>query len=415
MEHFDVLVVGGGSAGLAAAVGAARTGAKTLLVERLGALGGMASASLIHSICGLYHLPEHRQGEFCNPGFAPEFARRLLKSGNARGPVRMGRVDVLLHSPFGFARLADQIAHETSGLEVRLHCDLIGCDPGAQTVEILCRGIRSTLTARSFVDASGDGVLAALAGAQFELEPSSRLQRPAYVFSMQNVPFESVSDHARLRIARLLAGAVKEGRLEKGALGAALRAGCKPGEVFVTIDLAAGPEFDPLSPQCLSRLEMEGRRLAAQVSDLLIAEAAGFAQSSIAAFPARIGVRESRRVACEYRLEESDLLEGAQFEDAVAVATWPMELREQATGPKLRYPQGSAPCQIPLRSLRLLGKPNFFVAGRCLGASHEAQASTRVIGTCFATGESAGIAAALRAQGAEVNAVAVNAGRSRWT
>src|SRR5437588_456312 len=106
--HVDVLVAGGGSAGLAAAVSAARLGARTLLVEHHGSLGGMAPAALVHSICGLYHLPKGGSAPaFANEGFAQEFARRLLLTGGASGPVRMGRVDVLLQQPTAFARLAD--------------------------------------------------------------------------------------------------------------------------------------------------------------------------------------------------------------------------------------------------------------------------------------------------------------------
>src|SRR5271154_3033436 len=138
---FDVVVAGGGSAGLAAAVAAARLGARTLLVERNGLLGGMASAALVHSICGLYRLPkgEGRGGgrdswrpadgraapELANEGFAAEFARRLLAAGGASGPVRMGRVEVLLQRPVAFAQLCDVMAQETPNLEIRLQSEIV--------------------------------------------------------------------------------------------------------------------------------------------------------------------------------------------------------------------------------------------------------------------------------------------------
>lgn len=412
MEQFDVLVAGGGSAGLAAAVSASRLGAKTLLVEPLGVLGGMTAASLIHSICGLYYLPECREGVFCNPGFASEFAHRLLKNGGARGPVRMGRVDVLLHWPIAFARLADEIVQESSNLFLLLHSEVTRLDPDLRCAEIFCRGTRKRVGVGSVIDATGDGVLAAIAGREFEREESRRLQRPAYIFSMQGLEPGALADNARMRIARLIVGAVNEKKLDRGALGVGVRGGSRQGQAYVTIDLRAD-DFDPTDAACLTRLELEGRKLAGQIAQFLIGNAPGFENSSIEMMPSRAGIRESRRVACEYRLESEDLLRGARFEDAVGVAAWPMELREQATGPKLRYPEGGLPCEIPLRALRARGVPNFFVAGRCLGASHEAQASIRVIGTCLATGESAGIAAALQAAGDEVSAAAVNTGRSR--
>src|SRR5258708_5760156 len=117
---FDVVVAGGGSAGLAAAVAAARLGVNTLLVERNGLLGGMASAALVHSICGLYRLSKGDGAPvLANAGFAAEFAKRLLADGGASGPVRMGRVEVLLQRPVAFAGLCDAFARETPNLEVR--------------------------------------------------------------------------------------------------------------------------------------------------------------------------------------------------------------------------------------------------------------------------------------------------------
>ena len=106
-------------------------------------------------------------------------------------------------------------------------------------------------------------------------------------------------------------------------------------------------------------------------------------------------------------MEAGDLLRGARFEDEVALAAWPMELREQATGARLKFPENGQPCGIPLRALRSKSKENLFAAGRCLSSSHEAQASLRVIGTCLATGEAAGIAASLLASGRECEAGAV--------
>jgi hypothetical protein len=139
----------------------------------------------------------------------------------------------------------------------------------------------------------------------------------------------------------------------------------------------------------------------------------GFSNAFIAALPARVGVRESRRVRGETRIETADVLCGATFPDAVALSTWPIEMREEATGARLRFPEENRPCEVPLGALRARGFPNLFVAGRCLSSSHEAQASLRVIGTCLATGEAAGLAAAILAAGAEPTAAAVRSERER--
>ena len=393
---FDVFVAGGGSAGLAAAVAAARSGARTLLVERHGALGGMASAALVHSICGLYRLPhdKNQPPAPANAGFAPEFARRLAAASGAHGPVRMGRVDVLLHRPASFARLADVIARDTPGLTVRLHSEIVGAT--ADEAVLSCRGVAQTVRAGAWVDATGDAVLATLRGTATEIEPAASLQRPAFIFALGGVDPSSLDDDARLRLARRIVGAVRSGSLPAELLGAHFRASPQPGEAFVTIDLSGGERFDPLDPACLTSLETEGRDLAEQLLAFLRAESEGFGAVYVAAWPARAGVRESRRAVGRYRLETADMEAGTVFADAVAYSAWPMELRETTQGPKLRYPTGEHPCGVPLRSLRVPDDDRLFIAGRCVSCSHEAQASLRVIGTCLATGEAAGIAAALQ-------------------
>lgn len=407
--EFDVLIAGGGSAGLAAAISAARAGARTLLVERHGSIGGMVSAALVHSICGLYRLPiGDAPPVLANGGFAAEFARRLLASGGASGPVRLGRVDVLLQRPTAFAQLADVLVRETPGLTVRLHTEIV---EAGETVRLSCRGKLDEVRARTLIDATGDAALAVLRGAACEIEPSAQLQRPAFIFALGGVADGAVDETARLRIAQRVARAVKEGALPLEALGTHLRGSSQPGEVFVTIDLHGGAAFDPLDPAGLSELETSGRHVAQRVAEFLRAELDGFGASYVAAWPARVGIRESRRVIGEYRLEGDDVVNAAQFPDAIAAAAWPIELRETASGPRLRFPPSGNPCDVPLRSLRARDDESLFVAGRCLSCSHEAQASVRVIGTCFATGEAAGFAAALLAKGSSVTAAAVLAMR----
>ncbi len=410
-ETFDVCVAGGGSAGLAAAVAAARSGARTLLVERHGSLGGMASAALVHSVCGLYKLPgKGAAAELANEGFAAEFGRRLLASGQAHGPVRMGRVDVLLHRPAAFAQLADALTlAEKSRLSVRLHTELAAAD--TETVTLACRGRFQQVRAHAWVDATGDAVLATLRGTPCETEPTQRLQRPAFIFALGGVDPATLDDDGRLRLARRIVGAVRAGILPGGMLGAHFRASPQPGEAFVTIDLTGGDTFDPLDPDCLTGLETEGRELGGKLTEYLQREAEGFAGAYVAAWPGRAGVRESRRVVGQYRVTADDIAAGVEFSDTVAWSAWPMEFRETANGPRLRFPAEERSCGVPLRALQVQADPTLFVAGRCLSCSHEAQAALRVIGTCLATGEAAGLAAAHQADHGYSDAAVVRAAR----
>lgn len=415
----DVVIAGGGSAGLAAAVSSARAGAQTLLFERHGALGGMVPSALVHSICGLYRLRDEPGSVPAHRGFPAEFASRLLACGGASGPVRMGRVDVLLQQPIAFAWVADQLAQAERNLTVRFHTELISADAngdGIESVGLICRGRRETVWAKAFVDATGDALLTEMAGGG--CEQAATLQRPAFIFSLCGVATAAMDGDGRLGLARRLATAVGEGALPKGVLGAHFRPSgeSRQGEVFVTVDLdnpPGHPEFDPASPESLAAMEFYGRELAHALALFLRRSAGGFESAYLAAFPTRAGVRESRRIQGEIRIEAADILEGATFPDAVSLSAWPIEMREQATGPRLRFPNANRPCEVPLRALRVRGVRNLFAAGRCISSSHEAQAALRVIATCMGTGEAAGFAAALLAGGDDPSASAIEAAREK--
>ena len=395
-ERFDVAVIGGGSAGLAAAVTAARTGARTLLVDRYGFLGGMGTASLVHSFCGLYLLRDEPGAVLANPGFASEVAERMIRA-TGLGPVRMGRVDVLPQHPVEFVRIADELVSREPSLELRLHSEVSGVswDQDAWEIQLCGRaGVRPVL-ARTLVDASGDAIVASLLGSGSEMVDAPRLQRPAYVFGLHNPRL--LGDDARLQTAGSLVDGIRAGRLTPDALGMVFRNSGRAGEVFGTLDLAGGEtlaDYDPLNAACLTALEIRGRKVASEAVEWLSQSSEFWKGAYISHWPVRAGVRESRRWRGDHTLTGRDLLNGSRFEDEIALATWPMEFRETPKGPKLRYPVDNKPAGIPLRCLKPAGIERLFVAGRCISTDHDAQASIRVMGTCFATGEAAGRAAA---------------------
>lgn len=391
-ESFDVVVIGGGCAGIAAAVSAARLGARTLLVERHGCAGGMGTASLVHTFCGLYLIRREPGAVLANPGFPSEMAGRMI-AATGLGPVRMGRVDVLPQHPVEFARIADELISAEQALELQLHSEVVAVARREDwEIGIAGRGGLRRVTACSLVDASGDAVVAAMLGVDSEMVESPRLQRPAYVFGVHKNGL--LGEAERLETAGLILEGIREGRVPAEALGMSFRGSGREHEVFGTLDLAGGENYDPLDSGCMSQLEVMGRSVAATAMAWLAGRSETWKGCYISQWPSRAGVRESRRWVGEQVLTSEDLYAGRRFGDEIALATWPMEFRENARGAKLRFPDGDKPAGIPLGCLKPLGMERLFVAGRCISTDHDAQASIRVMGTCFATGEAAGKAAA---------------------
>lgn len=395
-ETFDVAVIGGGSAGLAAAVTAAREGARTLLVERHGYLGGMGTASLVHTFCGLYLLRDETGAVLANAGFPQEMAERMI-AATGLGPVRMGRVDVLPQHPVEFVRIADELVASEPLIELRLHTEVTAVSREQDwQIRLGDRAGERLVNAECLVDASGDAVVAMRLGGGSAMAEAPRLQRPAYVFGVHQVV--PAGDAWRLHTAGLIVEGIRAGAFSGSAMGISFRASGRPGEIFGTLDLTGGEaltEYDPLDAICLTELEVHGRAIAGKVIAWLARRSELWAGAYISHWPVRAGVRESRRWIGEYVLTGDDLLAGKRFTDEIALAAWPMEFRENTRGPKLRFPEGNRPTGIPLRCLKPEGIDRLFVAGRCISTDHEAQASIRVMGTCFATGEAAGRAAAL--------------------
>ena len=196
-----------------------------------------------------------------------------------------------------------------------------------------------------------------------------------------------------MRLALMLVRAVQGKELPTEVLGAALRPSTEPGEIYFTIDLEASSE------QEFDNLLEKGRSLGRELVEFLRARTPAFANCQNPRFPEVLGVRECSRWVGSYTLTEEDLVTGADFEDRVAWASWPLELREDTRGPRFQYFDRLEPSGIPLRCLTSSEVPGVYFAGRCLSATHQALASVRVMGTSFATGQAAGIAAALDGRG----------------
>jgi hypothetical protein len=398
---YDVVVVGGGAAGVAAALAAAAAGARTALVERYGFLGGMATAGMVSTICGVYYSSPAGLPEPVNEGFVLDFARRLAGMPGCDKPLRRGRSYVVPYTPFAFACLADELTASVAGLDVYLHAYLVDVTTAARRIEALRIATWErtvALRARVVVDASGDAVVAHASGAATAAPVSDR-QLPSLVFVLQHVEGEAVTPGARVALLRTLVGAERQGLLPPGASNVVFGPSPQPGEVVCKLALdGVGGGITP-GRDFLTAAEQEGRRRALALTEFL-KRMPGFAHAFVSHTAAQVGVRESRRLVGRYELTRDDILSGRRFPDAVARACWPIELWEpRRLGATYEYLEDGQSYDIPLRSLQARDIDNLLAGGRCLSASHEALGSARVIGTCLATGEAAGRrAAAMQAE-----------------
>lgn len=396
-QTVDVIVAGGGSAGLAAALASARAGARTLLIERESKLGGMGTNAFVHTFCGLFHPDVSQPWAWLNPGIPTEIGQQMMEHTGQTKPDLMGKVYVLRQHPSLFAQIADELCLAEPNLTVLSGCEWIHLEKEADTwaLGIITRGSRQTLHAKALIDTTGDATGARLAfpSAYKQAEPA-RLYRPAYICAFHGI--KGVHDDSwRLQIGATIVRAIRDGLLPAAAMGAAFRDSPFPQETFLTVDLEAGQgEWDPYDPAKRARVEQDGREVALAIWELLRVNHPDFTHCAPPLLPAQAGIRESARYIGDYILTGDDLGANRRFDDEVALAGWPMEKRENARGPKFRYFDDPRPAGIPARCLHHKNIAGLFFAGRCLSADHEALASVRVMGTCMATGEAAGKMAA---------------------
>jgi len=394
----DVAVAGGGSAGLAAAVSAARAGARTLLIERNGFLGGVMTATSLGGICGLYSLVDGEPVQMVY-GFAEEVRRRLVQRGAARGPLPWLKTASLPYDLFGMKQVCDELVREP-GLQVLLHARIVEAvreDGLVQALVVRGRDGEFAVRAGTVVDASGDADVCALAGAPYEYDRES-LQFPTAMFRMGGVDAAAAGRLGREDIRELLERAVAEGADLPRTSGGIYSV--REGIVHLNITRVAEPDGSPpdvLDPEALTRAEFEGRRQAERYLEVFRRYVPGYRDAYVLDTGCELGLRETRRIRGDYTVSNRDVTGERKFADAVALNCWPVEDHgsDRATRWVWLTPGGYG--HIPYRSLVPQGLDNVLVAGRCLSSEHDAQAALRVTANCFSMGQAAGIAAALAA------------------
>ena len=397
----DVVVVGGGPAGIAAAVAAARAGARALLVERYGFLGGAGTAAGVTNFCGLYAVREGQPFRVVR-GIASELTEALARIGAAVDPqpAMGGRTFGAQDDTSALKRVADELLLGV-GVVLRFHTLVAGAVVEGGRIRALLtesKSGRQAIAGRVFVDATGDADLAAFAGAPFETgDDTGALQSPTLMFRLAGVDNKTAEREGIPRLRELMAEADRSGAYRFPRLSAIVRPQPFAGEwrANMTRITRPGATVDGTDAGDLTFAEVEGRRQVETYARFLREWIPGFERSRVIEIAPQIGIRETRRIVGRYVLTEDDVLGQANFADAIGCNPWPVERHTGDTEIEWRWIPGRGYHQIPYRCLLPTGVENLLVAGRCVSATSIAQSSVRVSGPCFVTGQAAGLAAAL--------------------
>src|ERR1700680_1249527 len=370
----DVIVIGGGAAGTAAAVGAAKAGAQTLLAESGPFLGGAATLKNVLTYCGLFTNYQKKQAVF---GVADQVLQRLREMGAASEPIQFHGVAVLIE-PESVKYVLDQLCKD-AGVQVCLHTMLLSATRNGNHVTSVTLHDHQgdhEVSAKAFVDASGGGDLAFFGGASVRYGNHGTVQ----------------TGTLSMRLGGITADADLSPTTWTAAIQQAKQRGVKPlvsesrlcFRVPVTNDVAT---------------YFIDEKYAASAYLQAIRTIPGCEQAYILATGPAIGTRESRHVNAHYQVTTQDVENGARFDDVVCLGAWPIEYHTEPGQPTVwRMVDENTSYDIPLRTLCSTDTPNLFVGGRLTDGDSYAGGSLRVMGTSFGTGHAAGVAAAVYAQ-----------------
>ena len=403
LGHFDLIVMGAGSAGASAAIAAARSGSKVLVIDRLPFIGGTSTA-VLDTFYGFYTPGE--QAKKIVGGIPDDVIDGLKSFGSmVERPNTYGAGTGVTYNPEHLKVVWESLLIK-SGAKILLHALLQQVsvkDGRVKELTLATRAGLCSVTGDFFIDATGDADLSNYAGFGYEKAGEiSPAQTLTTTFKMVNVDLAERKKIKKEQLHELMQDAADNGYELPRREGSdhitpvanttatvmtrldSVRKNSK-GEIESVLD----------DPFFLTDSEIAGRRQASEYARFLVDKVPGYKDSSLYGFSTLIGVRETRRVYGDYRVTKSDVLEAKQFDDQVALCGAPIEDHHSGDGTNWIYlPDGSA-VGIPLRSLIVKDSINTMVIGRCFSASHDAHASIRSMAQCMAMGVAAGVAGSI--------------------
>lgn len=407
----EVIVVGSGSAGSAAAISAARLGARTLLVDRLAFMGGTSTAVL--DTFYAFYTPG-REPRRVAGGLGWEVVERLTADGVAfERPNTYGAGTGVTYDQEVLKVLWEQLATD-AGVELLLHTWATGVrltDGRATAIRTWNKGGERWIEADAIVDASGDADVCTLAGVGYDnAQMLGKVQSLSTLFKLANVDVQRAASVPKNELWGLMRDAAGSGQYRLPRVEGSWHRTPHPG--IVLVHMTRIPNVDATDPEQLTAAELDGRRQVREYARFLRDRVPGFESSVVVATSPAIGVRESRRVHGDYRLTRDDVLGGRRFPDEIALCGAPIEDHHAGGDTEWTYVGEAGVYGIPYRTLLPAGVEGLLVAGRCFSATHDAHASARSMATCMAMGQAAGTAAALAVRGG-IAPRALDAGRLR--
>jgi len=402
----DVLVVGGGAAGLAAACTAAKAGMKVLLLEKYGFCGGAAVAGLSGTVCGLYAASESRSArpEQVVFGFADRFIDVMKAKGGITEPIRYGNTFTHTHDPLAWREAGDHLLAEAN-VKVLFHTtvvDVLAEDGRVDGVVAWTKQGRAEIRAGLTIDASGDADVAALGGFETFVGHDGHVQNPTMIFRLMGVEVARFRAHYGEdtilgdEVTQMIRNLHNSREYQLPRAKVFMFPTPRPNELLCNCTRIIGRdgrELNPLLVEDITEAEIEGRKQVREYARFFKDRLVGCEASFVNDTGVQVGVRQTRQIKGVATLTNADVVAGTKSKNAIARSAWPIELHS-GEKPQLKWLLEDY-YDIAYDSFVPASGEGFLVAGRCLSAEHEAMASARVTAQCFSYGQAIGMAAAM--------------------
>jgi ribulose 1,5-bisphosphate synthetase/thiazole synthase len=402
----DVLVAGGGPAGVAAATVAAEAGKSVLIVERYGFFGGAAVAGMSGTICGMYLAsdPVRARAEQVVFGFTERFRAALAARGGITAPQVYGKTHTVTHDPLKWRETADAFLQD-AGARMLLHTAVTGViveDGRYVGVVVDSNAGRSVIHAQRIIDASGDAAVIARAGHRYVFGDRGRIQNPTMFFRAGGIDmdryltFFGADTISPPKVVELIERAHTSGKYFLPRNKVWIFPTTRPNELLVNATRLSGRDgrmLNVIDPVDFTEAELEGRRQVREYARFMKDFIPGCENLYVVDTGVEAGIRQTRSIVGAETLKNDDVVACRKRPDGICRVPWPIELHA-GDKPKLHWLLDDY-YEVPYLALVPEVGENIIVAGRCLAAEHEALASARVTAQCFEYGHAAAVAAVM--------------------